>query len=213
MNAPAPDRRRRTLWLLVALAVGMFGFGFAMVPLYGILCEATGLQSVKRMAATDSEPGRILPADNSVRWVTVKFDTTVHPDLPWTLGPMETQVRVQLGEPRLVNFVVENRTGGEVTGQAIPAINPWKASPYFAKLECFCFSRQTLAGGEHKVMPVRFVISPDLPPDVDSITLSYSVMRVFTPDTKTAANMVQQATSPAGQGGVAGGDQSNPRPL
>lgn len=211
MNAPAPDRRRRTLWLLVALAVGMFGFGFAMVPLYGLLCDATGLQSIKRMAAVDADVGRT--TDNAGRWVTVKFDTTVHPDLPWTLGPTETQVRVQLGEPRLVNFVAENRTGGEVTGQAIPAINPWKASAYFAKMECFCFTRQTLAGGERKVMPVRFVISPDLPLDVDYITLSYSVMRVFTPDAKTAANLVQQETPSAGPGGVSDGFPPSPRPL
>ncbi len=126
---------------------------------------------------------------------------------------METQVRVQLGETRLVNFVAENRTGGEVTGQAIPAINPWKASPYFAKMECFCFTRQTLAGGERKVMPVRFVISPDLPLDVDSITLSYSVMRVFKPDAKNAANLVQQATPPASPVGSPDGFAPSPRPL
>jgi cytochrome c oxidase assembly protein subunit 11 len=189
VNAPgAPDRRRRTLWLLVALAVGMFGFGFAMVPLYGLLCDATDLQSVRRMEAVDADAGKTRTAEGSSRWVTVKFDTTVHPDLPWSLDPTETKVRVRLGEPRLVNFVAENRTGGAVTGQAIPAINPWKASVFFSKIECFCFTRQTLEGGERKVMPVRFVVSPDLPPDVDSITLSYSVMRVLEPGTKTAAN-------------------------
>ncbi len=191
----------------------MFGFGFAMVPLYGLLCDATGLQSIKPMAAVDVEAGRTRATDRAGRWVTVKFDTTVHPDLPWRLGPMETQVRVQLGETRLVNFVAENRTGGEVTGQAIPAINPWKASPYFAKMECFCFTRQTLAGGERKVMPVRFVISPDLPLDVDSITLSYSVMRVFKPDAKNAANLVQQATPPASPVGSPDGFAPSPRPL
>ena len=177
-------RQRRTLWWLGGLALAMFGFGFAMVPLYGLLCDVTGMPSVDRMGtlgvggiqgvagtsiSTGSEAGR---------WVTVKFDTTVHPDLPWSLGPMENKVRVRVGEARVVNFVAENRSGQEVTGQAIPSIAPWKASGFFAKIECFCFTRQTLAANERKEMPVRFVISPDLPADIDSLTLSYSVLKV-----------------------------------
>ena len=91
--------------------------------------------------------------------MTVKFDTTVHPELPWSLGPMENKVRVRVGEARVVNFVAENRSGQEVTGQAIPSIAPWKASGFFSKIECFCFTRQTLAANERKEMPVRFVVS------------------------------------------------------
>ncbi len=179
--------QRRTLWLLGALALGMFGFGFAMVPLYGLLCEVTGMQSVERMGALGNGQAGA-GTDGEGRWVTVKFDTTVHPDLPWTLGPMEGKVRVRVGEARVVNFVAENRSGQAVTGQALPSINPWKASAFFSKIECFCFTQQTLAAGERKDMPVRFVVSPDLPADVDSLTLSYSVMRVAKPDAVAAAN-------------------------
>ncbi len=189
---PRDTRKRRTLLLLVGLALGMFGFGFAMVPLYGLLCDVTGLQSVERMgelglggktgqASSDQDDGR-------GRWVTVKFDSTVHPDLPWSVGPMESKVRVRLGEPRVVDFVAENRAGTAVTGQALPSIAPWKAGGFFAKIECFCFTQQTLAGGERKEMPVRFVVSRDLPDDVDSITLSYSVMRVSQPDAVAAVD-------------------------
>jgi cytochrome c oxidase assembly protein subunit 11 len=101
---------------------------------------------------------------------------------------MESKVRVRLGEPRVVNFVAENRAGMAVTGQALPSIAPWKAGGFFAKIECFCFTQQTLAGGERKEMPVRFVVSRDLPEDVDSITLSYSVMRVSQPDAVAAVD-------------------------
>lgn len=189
MSDPAgvQQRKRRTLWWLAALAAGMFGFGFAMVPLYGLLCEVTGMQSVERMGDLGNG-GAGVEASGEGRWVTVKFDTTVHPDLPWALGPMEGKVRVRLGEARVVNFVAENRSGQAITGQALPSINPWKASGFFSKIECFCFTQQTLAGGERKEMPVRFVVSRDLPADVDSLTLSYSVMRVAKPDVVAAAN-------------------------
>jgi cytochrome c oxidase assembly protein subunit 11 len=171
----------------------MFGFGFAMVPLYGLLCDVTGLQSVERMGELGLAGGAVGQAskgqdDGNGRWVTVKFDTTVHPDLPWSVGSMESKVRVRLGEPRVVNFVAENRAGMAVTGQALPSIAPWKAGGFFAKIECFCFTQQTLAGGERKEMPVRFVVSRDLPEDVDSITLSYSVMRVSQPDAVAAVD-------------------------
>jgi len=84
---------------------------------------------------------------------------------------------VRVGEARVVNFVAENRAGREVTGHAIPSVAPWQANGFFSKMECFCFTQQTLAANERKEMPVRFVVSPDLPPEIDSLTLSYSVMR------------------------------------
>ena len=172
------QRKRRTLWWLTMLAVGMFGFGFAMVPLYGLLCGVTGMQSVDGM----SDLGRRVAtagegAGAEGRWVTVKFDTTMHPELPWSINPMEGKVRVRLGESRVVNFVAENHSAQSISGQAIPSIAPWQANGFFSKLECFCFSQQTLAGNERKEMPVRFVVSPDLPPEIDSLTLSYNVMR------------------------------------
>jgi cytochrome c oxidase assembly protein subunit 11 len=169
--------KRRTLRWLVALAVAMFGFGFAMVPLYGLLCQATGMQSVDGMSALGARARASVSSPGEGRWVTVKFDATVHPDLPWSLGPAESKVRVRVGEARVVNFVAENRAGREVTGQAIPSVAPWQANGFFSKMECFCFTRQTLAANERKEMPVRFVVSPDLPPEIDSLTLSYSVMR------------------------------------
>ncbi len=171
-------RKRRTLLLLVGLAIGMFGFGFAMVPLYGLLCKVTGVQSVEQRVTIGTGARTVATGVVQDRWVTVKFDTTIHPDLPWRLDPMQRKLRVHPGETYLVKFIAENRSGQEITGQAIPSIAPWQATGFFAKLECFCFNRQTLAGGEITEMPLRFSVSPDLPADINSLTLSYSVLRV-----------------------------------
>lgn len=185
-------KKRRTLLLLAGLAVGMFGFGFAMVPLYGLLCQVTGVQSVEQRTALGdpskaAAPGKVDSSRiDQDRWVTVKFDATVHPDLPWKITPMIRKMRVRPGEMHLVQFVAENRSGGQITGQAIPSVAPWQATGFFSKMECFCFSKQTLAGSERKEMPLRFSVSPDLPTDIGSLTLSYSVMRVSDPDSIAA---------------------------
>jgi cytochrome c oxidase assembly protein subunit 11 len=166
----------------------MFGFGFAMVPLYGLLCQVTGAQSVEQRSALGGRAPVTAAAEVADdRWVTVKFDATVHPNLPWKLEPMQRKLRVRPGETHLVKFVAENRSGNQNTGQAIPSVAPWQATGFFSKMECFCFSRQTLAGSERKEMPLRFSVSPDLPADIGSLTLSYSVMRVSDPDSLAAA--------------------------
>ena len=180
-------KKRRTLLLLAGLAVGMFGFGFAMVPLYGLLCQVTGVQSVEQRASLgDRAAATALGKVDEDRWVTVKFDATVHPDLPWTIQPLKRKLRVRPGEMHLVQFAAENGSGRETTGQAIPSIAPWQATGFFSKMECFCFSQQTLAGNERKEMPLRFSVSPDLPADIGSLTLSYSVLRVSDPDSLAA---------------------------
>jgi cytochrome c oxidase assembly protein subunit 11 len=171
--------KRRTLILVGGLALGMFGFGFALVPLYSLLCEVTGTQSLEERAkiAVSHGPQASGPVDES-RWVTVKLDTTIQPDLPWRITPMERKVRVRPGETRRVDFLAENRSGSSITGQALPSIAPFQAGAFFSKLECFCFTRQTLEGNETRTMPLMFTVSPDLPAEIGSLTLSYSVMRV-----------------------------------
>ncbi len=179
-QAPEVERKkRRTLMLLGGLALGMFGFGFALVPLYGLLCEVTGTQSLGEQAKVAANAAA-LPrgAVDESRWVTVKFDTTIQPDLPWRITPAERKVRVHPGETRRVDFLAENRSGAVITGQALPSIAPFQAGAFFSKLECFCFTRQTLKGDESRTMPLVFTVSPDLPSDIGSLTLSYSVMRV-----------------------------------
>ena len=177
ISAHTKAKNRRTLLVLVGVTLGMFGFGFALVPLYGLLCQVTGIQSVEQRAALNRASAVIAEGEIAERWVTVKFDATVHPELPWAFRPLERKVRVHPGQVQEVNFVAENRSSKAITGQALPSVAPWQATAFFSKMECFCFSRQTLAGRETKEMPLRFMVSPDLPEDIGSLTLSYSFMR------------------------------------
>ena len=179
---PAGDQKRqnrRTGLLLGGLVVVMFGFGFAMVPLYNLFCEVTGTQSLSQRSeigrmVTDVENDQV---DKS-RWVTVKFDTTVHPELPWDFDVMTHSIRVHPGATYEVKFTAQNRSSERVTGQAIPSVAPWQATPYFNKMDCFCFNKQTLDGTQQADMPLLFRISNELPKDIHSLTLSYSFMRL-----------------------------------
>jgi cytochrome c oxidase assembly protein subunit 11 len=171
------SKNRRTTLLLSGLVVLMFGFGFALVPLYNLFCQATGTQSISQRKAIGPDLLATTEIDHN-RWVTVKFDTSVLPNLPWEFEAQTNKIRVHPGETYAVNFNARNRSHETVTGQAIPSIAPWQATPYFSKLECFCFNKQTLSGDQVAEMPLRFVVSPNLPDDINSLTLSYSFMRL-----------------------------------
>lgn len=173
--------KRRTVWLLSLLVLGMFGFGFAMVPLYNLLCQVTGIQSVSvrndTINRTAALPQKRQKGDPG-RSITIKFDTSVHPNLPWEFEPMQRNLKVHPGQLYQVSFSARNRSSESITGQAIPSVVPWQATPFLNKLECFCFNQQTLTGGESVEMPLKFMISDDLPAEVHSLTLSYSLMKL-----------------------------------
>lgn len=161
-----------TLRKLLIVACAMFGFGFALVPFYKKICEVTGINNVlKADEVTNSQI-------DAARWLTVEFDTNVRNHLPWTFTPLEKSVRFHPGELVQVTFEVRNNSNRAVTGQAIPSYGPQLAGRYFKKLECFCFTQQTLQPGEVRRMPVVFVIEKDLPHDVNTVTLSYSFFEV-----------------------------------
>jgi cytochrome c oxidase assembly protein subunit 11 len=166
-QAGARANQQMLVKLLVVAAV-MFGFGFAMVPFYGAICDSLGLNSVLK---SDAAPASAVDATRSL---TVEFDTNLRNDLPWTFTSVEKSVRVHPGELTLVMFEVRNNSDRPVTGQAIPSYGPQLAARHFKKLECFCFTQQTLAPREVKRMPVTFVIDADLPRDVNTVTLSYT---------------------------------------
>ncbi|MES9851348.1 MAG: cytochrome c oxidase assembly protein [Candidatus Thiodiazotropha sp. L084R] len=176
-QSPGQHKNRRTTLLLSGVVVFMFGFGFAMVPLYNLFCEVTGTQSLSQRSKIE-QTNTLSDEVDSSRWVTVKFDATVNPNLPWEFEAVTRSLRVHPGETYEVNFLAHNRSGSSVTGQAIPSVVPWQATPYFSKLECFCFNKQTLTGNQLTEMPLRFMVSTDLPKDIHSLTLSYSFMRL-----------------------------------
>ena len=156
---------------LAIAAVCMFGFGFALVPLYDVLCDITGLNGKTGRMELEQALSQTVDAD---REVTVEFLATVHSDLPWEFKPMVRKIRVHPGEVTEVNYFARNMTGDVVTGQAVPSVAPGLAAKYFSKTECFCFTRQALGPGEGKEMPLRFIVDPELPENVRTVSLSYT---------------------------------------
>jgi cytochrome c oxidase assembly protein subunit 11 len=171
-DVAAVHRANRVLLAKLGVVVlGMFAFGYALVPFYQKICEVTGLRDIAR---ADDVHNTQVDASRSVR---IEFDSNVR-KLPWQFRPLEPVIGVHPGELRQVMFEVVNTTDRAVTGQAIPSYGPAGASRYFRKLDCFCFARQTLAPGERRQMPVVFIVDPALPDDIATITLSYTFFEV-----------------------------------
>jgi cytochrome c oxidase assembly protein subunit 11 len=171
-------RGSRNLALALMLAgvfAGMVALSFAAVPLYRIFCEATGYNgTTQRVGAA--------PTVISAHMVQVRFDAEVNPALPWRFFPEKKQVVVRLGEPTLVYFRAENISDRTVTGTATFNVLPVEVGQYFDKIQCFCFTEQTLKAGQGVDMAVQFFVDPALLQDadmkgIDSITLSYTFFR------------------------------------
>ena len=170
MNLKQQNRKLSTRLAIVAL--GMFGFGFALVPFYNQICAALGVNSLVER----SELPKNTQVDAS-RTVTIELDANTR-DLPWRFQPTVRHVTVHPGEVTTIEYEVINVRGTAVTGQAVPSYGPASAGEYFHKLECFCFQQQTLAAGETRRMPVTFVVDPKLPKGVGTISLSYTFFEV-----------------------------------
>jgi cytochrome c oxidase assembly protein subunit 11 len=167
-----PDKTNRLmLRKLVLVAVIMFGFGFALVPFYDAICQATGLRNI---AAADEVANTQVVATRTVR---VEFDANLR-KLPWTFRPLQSSLSVHPGAVTQVMYEIENVSDRPLTGQAVPSYGPQQAALYFKKLECFCFAQQTFAPHEKREMPVVFLIDPKLPDDLNTITLSYTFFEV-----------------------------------
>jgi cytochrome c oxidase assembly protein subunit 11 len=161
---------RRLSTRLAIVAVGMFGFGFALVPFYNQICAALGINSLQQPDVVNTQVDRS-------RTVTVEFDSNAH-NLPWRFRPLVSHVQVHPGELTTVEYEIVNVREAPVTGQAVPSYGPQLAGEYFKKIECFCFTQQTLAAGETRRMPVTFVVDPKLPKSMTSIALSYTFFEV-----------------------------------
>lgn len=162
---------RKLALKLLWLVGGAVLFAFALVPLYNVMCQLTGLNGKTESIPVAAQ--KALKVDNS-RWVTVEFTGNVMPGLGWNFAPRQSSVRVHPGQIEMATFVAKNNTNQELAGQAIPSVSPGQAALYFKKIECFCFQRQSLKAGESKEMPLRFYVSPDLPANVQTVTLSYA---------------------------------------
>ena len=156
---------------LLLMAAGMFAFGFALVPLYDVFCDITGFggrTNTTPAAASASEPA-------AERAIKLEFVTTVNEYAPWEFRSAEAGMTVQPGGLYEATFTATNLTAGTKTAQAVPSVAPQQAAKYFKKLDCFCFTTQAFEANETRQLPVRFIIDPDLPEYIDTITLSYTM--------------------------------------
>jgi len=173
---------RRNLQMLGKLAVitaGMFGFGYALVPLYKAICEATGINVLALSEREVSGLRSASPLNTQVdpsRVITVEFDANARG--PWDFKPAQRFLEVHPGQLTTVMYEFQNTQSRTMSAQAIPSYAPQQAMAHFNKLECFCFNEYTLAPGEKRQWPVAFVIDPKLPKDVKTITLSYTFFEV-----------------------------------
>lgn len=168
---------RKTVVKLTTTAVLMFVAVFTvMPPLYNLLCEVTGLRKVG--GAYEAE---VVQVDES-RWVNVQFVATHNDAMPWDFHPIEYKVKVNPGEKRTIKYFAKNNTDKAMVAQAVPSITPYSAVNYFHKIECFCFNHQPLAAGETAELGLQFVVDQDLPKNVKTITLSYTLFDITAKD-------------------------------
>lgn len=164
----------RTVFKLLALTVGMFCFGvFVLPPLYDTFCELTGLNGKTRGPYEAVE----VKVDTS-RSIKVQFLATNNENMPWDFRPIDQEVVVHPGERKQIRFFARNNTKRDMVGQAIPSLVPYKAVEYFHKMECFCFNNQPLAAGASAELPMIFIVDQDIPKQINTITLSYTLFDI-----------------------------------
>lgn len=173
MNIQQQKKGRRTSLLLGGIGVGMFAFGFALVPLYNLLCSVSGINGI----ATSANQAEMMmtQVDNS-RLVTVEFDSTLNAGLPWKIERPTRKLKVHPGEIHNISYRATNLSNETIKVQAIPGITPWQATEFFNKIQCFCFDTQTLGPGESQDMNLQFIVDKGLPEKYKTITLSYTFM-------------------------------------
>ena len=172
VTTPGRPARRPLLIKLVAGAVLMFGFSFALVPLYDLMCDALGIGKIRAA----SEP--VTATTIAPHTLTIEFVTTNTEQLNWSFYPLVKSMEISTSETYMVNFVARNNTANTMTVQAIPSITPVQGTDYLMKTQCFCFEQQTLAPGESIKMPVVFLIDSALPEKYSTLTLSYSLFEL-----------------------------------
>ncbi|WP_299003957.1 cytochrome c oxidase assembly protein [uncultured Shewanella sp.] len=168
------NSNKRLLRFLLLGAISMFGFGFALVPLYDVLCEQLGINGKTQNTASRYIDNEI---DKS-RTITVEFISQVQKDMPWEFTPQVNRMKVHPGELVRTHFTAENLSSRQIVGQAIPSVSPGMGAAYFNKTECFCFNQQTLTAKSNAKLPLIFYVDPALPDNISTLTLSYTLYNI-----------------------------------
>ena len=178
-NQPKRSTKKRSTkkltGYLVLSVVAMFGFGFALVPLYDVMCEALGING-KTNTVSAVQPQGMQP-DYS-RTIRVEFMSHIKPDMPWTFSPEARVLEVHPGEVVQINYIAKNLSASSLIGQAVPSVSPGMGATYFNKMECFCFNQQPLDGFKSAEMGLIFYIEPDIPESIHTLTLSYTLFNI-----------------------------------
>ena len=160
---------RKLVTSLVVVVVGAFGFGYALVPLYDVFCEITGFGG-----RTNAEAVAAVEAPDLSREIRIEFVTTVNSYAPFDFGADADSMTVNPGKMYFATFTAKNLTDQDKIAQAVPSVAPGAAAEHFVKIECFCFDQQEFLANEERAMPLQFIVDPDLPDYVDTITLQYT---------------------------------------
>jgi cytochrome c oxidase assembly protein subunit 11 len=179
-----PNNNKRLAIILVSVAIGMFGFGYALVPLYNALCKNLGLNG-----KTSGESAAPVSAVDETRSITVQFLATNNANIPWKFRPNQKSVELHPGQNVRVSYYAKNESDKTMTVQAIPSVAPGLAAKHLKKTECFCFRQQTMDSQQAMDMPILFHLDRDLPKNIHTVTLSYTLfdvtsMKRQTPDEK-----------------------------
>ena len=192
-NNAAPARKTSGITRMVLVAIAAFGFSFSLIPLYRIACEKVlGI----RLERTAAEGVATAKQATNERVITVQFDGGVNSKLPWQFAPNQLTMSVRPGEQYEATYKAVNTSSRAIVGSAVPSVAPARASGYFSKTECFCFTAQTLQAGETRDMPVRFIVDPNLPADVKTITLSYTFFKNDALTAKLAGSAASSRAAP-----------------
>ena len=165
---------KKTIKTLCFAVLGMFTFSFALVPLYDVFCEVTGLNGKIELKATNDNNIEI----ENGRDLSVQFVSHNNEQMPWAFRPSEDSIKIKTGKYHTTSFYVKNTTNKMMTAQAIPSVAPSNAAAHLKKLECFCFEKQELAPGEEALLPVRLIFEDALPKSINSVVLSYTIFDV-----------------------------------
>lgn len=172
---------------LVVIVLGMFGFGFALVPLYDVFCDITGING---KTSNEAALYSAVEVDTS-RLITVEFVTRTHTGMPWEFRAQTQRLQVHPGQVNTVEFFVRNPMSSDYIAQAIPSVSPGQAALFLNKTECFCFNQQPLAAGEQALMPMSFYVDPQLPEEITYFTVQYTLF-----DVTERADQLNQQNNP-----------------
>ncbi|GIU03964.1 cytochrome c oxidase assembly protein [Shewanella glacialipiscicola] len=183
-----PKSNRKLISMLVIGCIGMFGFGFALVPLYDVLCEKLGINGKPANTASSYQA---ITVDTS-RIVTVEFISQVQTGMPWQFEPQTKRLEVHPGELIHTAFLARNMSDRATVGQAIPSVSPGQGAAFFNKTECFCFNQQHLAASTSTELPLIFFVDPQLPESIHTLTLSYTLYDITD---KQLASAIEQGAA------------------